>query len=146
MKERITAHFSDKRFAAVKEAMDNILPVVLLLLALLIVFQFVVPVTPQLQAWVQIAGWGVAVFFAVRLAVDYRLSDPDENFWRNHWSDLLMVIPLFTLLQEARLATLLDEAVGVSRIENEIAAMSTLQNSRMAAKLTKIIHIFRRSI
>jgi hypothetical protein len=146
MKERITAHLSDKRFAAVKQRMDDALPVVLLLLTLLIIFQFVVPVTPKLQTWIHMAGWGVAVFFAARLAVDYRLSGPDENFWRNHWSDLLMAIPLFTLLQEARLAKLMEEVVGVSRIQNEIAAMSTLKNSRTAAKLTKIIHILRRSI
>lgn len=137
---------SEQRFSLIKSGMDEAVPIVLLLFGLLIVFQFLIPVTPELKALIHYAAWGVAIFFLIRLAVDYRLHDSDESFWRTHWSDLLMAIPLFTILQEARLAAYLERVLGASQLRNEIAAVSILRDSRAASKIAKIIQILRRTV
>lgn len=137
--------FSDRKAAAVKSRLDHFLPLVLLLLALLVVFQFMFAVTPELQQWVNVANWSVAGYFAIRLAVDYKLHDPGEQFWRNHWLDILMVIPLFSLIQEARIIRLAEESL-IASVGEEMVATSAIRNTKVAAEVTRIVRILRRSI
>jgi hypothetical protein len=141
----LPTRISEKRFAAVKQLLDNILPFMLLLLAFIILFQFAFPVTEQLQQYLTLANWGVMAYFAVRLAVDYRLSGPDDNFWQNHWMDVLMVVPLFSAAREARLARAAEETVVASDAGEQLLATSAIRNSRAAAKVTRILRIIKRS-
>lgn len=146
MRTVLESRVSDRHFAATKDVLDNILPVMLLLLTFLIVFQFAFPVTNQLQQYITLANWGVMAYFAVRLAVDYRLSGPDEQFWRSHWMDILMVLPLFSIMQEARMARAAEETIEATGVSEELIATSALRNSQAAAKLTRIFRILKRSI
>lgn len=145
----IDARFSDQRFAAIKRGLDNVLPMMLLLVTFLVIFQFVLDVTARVKAVLAVANWAVAAYFAVRLAVDFKLSDPGEPFLKQHWMEMIMVIPLFSLLQEARLLKLVQESelIGteLALTEQELLATSSLRNTQIAAKLTKIIHLVRRS-
>lgn len=146
MKNVLHSPFSDKNFSAAKSTLDGALPFVLLLLTLLIVFQFAFPVTQKLQGWLSLANWGVILYFVVRLGVDYRLHEPGEAFWRNHWMDVLMVIPLFSFVQEARIAKVAEETIGLTAAGDELAATTALRNSQAAAKITRIARIIRRSV
>lgn len=139
-------HFSDKRFAAIKQRLDSALPFMLLLLTLLIVFQFAFPVTEQFQHYLVFANWGVMAYFAARLVVDYRLSGDEEGFWRSHWMEVLMVIPMFSIMQEARLAKVAEESVIASEAGEGILATSAFRNSQAAARITRILRIIKRSI
>lgn len=145
MKQALESTFSDKNFSAIKAVLDDILPFMLLLIALLVVFQFAFPVTQQFQHYITLANWGVMAYFAVRLTVDYKLSEPGEKFWRNHWLDVLMVIPMFSIFREARVVAIADEAVVGTQMGEEVAATSALRNSRAAAKITRIMRMLKRS-
>lgn len=143
---KLSSRFSDQRIASVKARLDSALPFVLMLLTLLLVFQFAFAVTPRMQVWINYASWGVAAYFAVRLVVDYKLHEPGERFWRSHWLDILMVIPLFTLLQEARVAKIAQESLFASQIGEEVAATTALRNTKVAAEVTKMARLIRRSV
>lgn len=141
---------SDRRFRGAKTVLDHTLPFALLLLTFLIVFQYAITVTPQLQQWITWANWVVVGYFASRLVVDFKLADPDEPFLREHWLDILMIIPLFSIAKELRGVKLIEEAAQESKLLAEagdsIAATSALRNSKVAAKITRSIRLLKRSL
>lgn len=147
IKKELDERFSDRYFAAVKAVLDSTLPFVLLLVTLLVVFEFGVQVTSQIQGWINIANWAVIGYFVARLVVDFKLSDPGEPFLRRHWLDILMVLPLFSVAREVKVMKLLEESQLITLFNEEgLIATSALQNTQVAAKLTRIVRIIKRSL
>jgi hypothetical protein len=140
----VDENLSEQGFLSLKLVLDNVMPFILLLIVFVIIFQFFVPITPGVQIWIDRANWTLITYFALRLAVVYRLSNNHTEFFRQHWLDMLLVIPLFSLLQEVRALKLLEEAslLGTESASGSRAAAST----GAAAKLTRISRIIKRSI
>lgn len=129
-----------------KEFLDGLLPFVLLSLGSMIVFQFAFPVSTRIEHYITFLNWGFMFYFGLRLAVDYRLRDDNEDFWRNHWMDILLVIPLFSILQEVEVFAVAEESAGISEVGEHLVTAPFLRNSQAAAKLTRIARIIRRSL
>ncbi|MFB6244945.1 MAG: hypothetical protein ABEJ03_01210 [Candidatus Nanohaloarchaea archaeon] len=135
--EDLEQEIPDGELARLKESLDDVLPVVLILLFFVVVFSFIGPVSDRMAAWITYANYVVILYFASRLLVEYRLSDPEGSFFRNHILDFAMLIPAFSILEEVKLAAALEDS--------ELAAGSAAQ-AGVVARLTKISRIIRRSI
>jgi hypothetical protein len=133
---------------SIKSALDDILPFVILLLAFSVMFSFVVPVSNNLSVWITRANYLVIVYFAARLAVEFKLSNSNHQFVHDHWLDMLMVIPAFSILQEAKFVRLADDLFEEYELlsSSEMMTGSAFRSTGVAARMTKISKIVKRSI
>ncbi|MFB6292329.1 MAG: hypothetical protein ABEI58_02950 [Candidatus Nanohaloarchaea archaeon] len=143
----LKSRFSRHRAHRLKVALDNIMPFTLLLIAFVLVFEFVVPITSRMEIWITRANWALISYFTLRLAVAFRLSRSHHEFMHQHWLDILLVVPVFSMFREiraGRYALEMAEAPMVGRfMAGQTQLMSTTQN---AAKLTRMARILRRSV
>jgi len=128
-----------------KNSLDSFLPFVLLLLGLVIAFNFVLPVSNRMEVWVTYANYVVVAYFAARLVVEYRLSAKGEPFFRNHWLDVAMVVPAFSILEEVKLASALRE-LKLFDYAPEFVTGAAARSTSIAARITRILRMIKRSI
>lgn len=143
----IESQLSRSQAYRIKSSLDRVMPAVILLIGFVLVFEFLLSVTPAMQQWITWANWVLVAYFATRLAISYRLSTNHDKFIHRHWLDILLVVPAFSLLQEvklARLAPALDDLPVFERgILHSVQASSEAEN---AAKLTRITRIIKKSV
>lgn len=146
LEESMDAKIAGEDALSLKRGLDSVLPFIFLLLGFIVLFGFVVPVSQRVAIWVTWANYVVIAYFGVRLAVEYRLSNSNDQFLREHWLDLLMVIPVFSLFEEFKLAQLMEQSV-LARFAPEMAASSAaFRSTTVAARMTKIARMLKRSI
>lgn len=137
---------------SLKKSLDDVLPFIFLLLGFSILFGFVLPVNHTLAVYVTWANYVVIAYFAVRLVVEFRLSNSSDSFFKDHWLDMLMVIPAVSIIQEARLfrfiggLQFLDDIGLAARNSKLLTGSATLEGTGIAARLTKIARMIKRSI
>lgn len=127
----------------IKSLLDQILPIALLSLTFVLLFGWFVPVTETMAAYISYLNWAVIAYFAVRLAVELRLSTHREQFVQNHLLDFLLVIPAFSLLREAKLL----QVIGELDLFGEEAVMSAafMKEASIAGQMTRITRIVKKS-
>ena len=130
---------------SIKAALDDVLPFIILLLAFVIMFSFVVPVSDRMHVWVNYANYLVIAYFATRLAVEFKLANSKHQFMNDHWVDMLMVVPAFSILQEARIMRIVEET-AVARYSSNMVTGSALQGTGIAARLTRISRMVKKSL
>lgn len=142
--ESLEKVISRRKASRFKKLLDIILPIALLSLTFVILFSFIVPLTQQIQVYIQYLNWAVIIYFAARLAVELRLSSQRGEFVQNHLLDFLLIVPAFSLLREAKLLQ------GLREIDlfNEEAAMSAafMKDASLATQMTRITRIVKRSL
>lgn len=147
IEESIEGRFSRHRAHQIKVALDNVMPFILLLVGFVIVFEFFLTVTPAMQTWISWANWTLIGYFGARLAVAYRLSTNHEQFMDNHWLDILLVVPVFSVLQEVRVARLAPALADLPVFQRGILHITEMRSTAgTAAKLTRIVRIIKRSV
>jgi hypothetical protein len=130
---------------SIKSALDDVLPFIVLLLAFVIMFSFVVPVSDRLSVWVKYANYLVIAYFATRLGVEFKLANSKNQFVSDHWLDMLMVVPAFSILQEAKIMKIVEETV-LARYGSKMFTGSALQGTGIAARLTRISRMVKKSL
>lgn len=142
---KMESSFTRNHASRMKKSLDDVLPIMFVLLGCIIVFSFFVPVSPQMAMWVTYANYLVIVYFVARLIVEYRLAMSNEPFFRNHWLDLVMVIPAFSILEEVKLVSMLDEMVGFGFLPEAVTGAAA-RATGVSARITKIFRMVKRSI
>ncbi|MFB6191668.1 MAG: hypothetical protein ABEJ07_04025 [Candidatus Nanohaloarchaea archaeon] len=143
----LESHLSRSQAYRMKTALDSVMPVVLLLVGFVLVFEFFLSITPAMARWITWANWALILYFATRLAVAYRLSTNHDRFIQQHWLDILLVVPVFSVMQEARVAKLvpaLDDLPVFRR--GVLYAFQGGTAAENAAKLTRITRIIKKSV
>ncbi len=133
-------------FLDLKSALDNVLPFILLLLGFVILFTFFVPVTARVEKWIVWGNWIVISYFAVRLVVEFKLSNSDQEFVRQHWLDMLIVIPVFSIFEEVKMMQVVRESEFLPVSREVMTGSATVESTGIAARLTKISRIIRKSL
>ncbi len=147
IEESIEGRFSRHRAHQIKILLDHIMPFVLLLIGFIIVFEFFLTVTPRMATWITWANWALIGYFVARLGVSYRLSTNHEKFVDDHWLDILLVIPLFSIVQEVRLARVAPALADLPVFRRGILHITEISSTAgNAAKLTRITRIIKRSV
>jgi hypothetical protein len=143
----IESQLSRSQAYRIKSSLDRVMPMVLLLVGFVLVFEFFLSVTPAMQQWITWANWALIAYFATRLAVSYRLSTNHDQFIHRHWLDILLVVPAFSLMQEVRLAKLAPALDDLPVFQRGILyTLNTGKNAETAAKMTRITRILKRSV
>ncbi|MFB6209070.1 MAG: hypothetical protein ABEJ56_02925 [Candidatus Nanohaloarchaea archaeon] len=135
---------SKKKAFRLKAFLDQILPVALLSLTFVVLFGLFVPVTEKLRIYITYLNWGVIVYFAARLAIEFRLSSHRDTFFRTHWLDFLLVVPAVSVLREVRTFGALSD-LGLFD-EEALVSAAFLKELGVSAQLTKISRIVKKSI
>ncbi len=139
--------FSRHRAHRLKVALDNIMPFTLLLIAFVLIFEFLVPITARMEVWINRANWALIGYFALRLAVAFRLSRSHHEFMHQHWLDILLVVPVVSMFQEIRMGRYALEMAEAPMVGRFTAGQTTFPAAtRNAAKLTRMARILRRSV
>lgn len=140
-------HFSRSQAYRVKVALDNVMPFVLLLIGFVLVFEFFLSVTSRMQVWINRANWALIVYFGSRLVVSYRLSRDHDQFMHRHWLDIMLVIPIFSLMQEIRFAKMFPALKDMPVFERGVLHIAkTKPAAENAVKLTRITRIIKKSV
>lgn len=146
LEESVESRVSRTRAYRMKMMLDQVMPFVILLIGFIVVFEFLLSISPAMARWISWANWALILYFAARLGVAYRLSTDHEQFVHQHWLDILLVVPAFSLMQEVRLASVapaLDDLPVFERgVLHSVRSGSKAEN---AAKLTRITRIIKRS-
>jgi hypothetical protein len=141
--EEETKQFLPRKYAAeFKLFLDRFLPYALILLLSMIVLNFLGNITDQTSRAIRYLNWLLICYFSLRLAMAFRLAESDREFLRQHWFDALIIIPAFTLVQEIKALAIFEEAES----GEATAGIMTTQNAGIAAQITKIVKIIKRSI
>lgn len=127
--------------AQLKRFLDHFLPFALILLGSLLTVNYLVPLTGSAETYITYANWLLVSYFSLRLTMAFRLAESDKKFLQQHWLDVLLVIPAFSLLKEFKGLQLLEESLMA-----EEEAGSTLANLPVATQISRIIRITKRSI
>lgn len=139
LERRVNARIG-RRAVQIRAAMDNVLPFIGLLVGFIVIFGLLLNPGPAVARYVKYANYAVLAFFILRLGVEYRLKSSEtsaQTFLENHWLDVAMVIPAFSVLEEVELAGMLEEtALGTVSV----------RGTSMAAHLTKISRVLKRSV
>lgn len=147
LEKSLESRFSRHRAHQIKIALDNVMPFILLLVGFVVVFQFFLTVTPAMEIWINRANWALIAYFGARLIVSYRLSTDHDRFMQQHWLDILLVIPLFSIVQEIRVARIAPALAELPAFERGILKVTQLRSTAgNAAKLTRIVRIIKRSV
>ena len=144
LEKSIESRYSYNDALDLKIFLDNILPFILILVTFVILFGFFLPVNATVQKWVGWANWTVIGYFSLRLFVGFRLARSKEKFIRQHWFDFLLIIPLFSLLAQAQVFGLLGEMN--LPVEEGLVTPAIVQNTGVAAQMTRITRIVSRSV
>ncbi|MFB6189946.1 MAG: hypothetical protein ABEJ91_00010 [Candidatus Nanohaloarchaea archaeon] len=143
----IESQISRSQAYRIKSSLDRVMPVVLLLIGFVLVFEFFLSVTPAMQQWITWANWTLIAYYATRLVVSYRLSTNHDKFIHRHWLDILLVVPVFSLMQEVRLARLAPALDDLPVFERGILySLNAGKNAETAAKMTRITRILKKSV
>jgi hypothetical protein len=135
--------FLPRRYAAeIKVFLDKFLPYSLILLGSLLTVNYFGNIKPSTARLITMLNWVLVSYFSLRLAMAFRLAESDRDFLRQHWFDALLILPAFTLIQEVRGLILLEE-VGE---EEATAGIMMGRNTSLAAQITRIIRIVKKSI
>jgi hypothetical protein len=135
--------FLPRRYAAeIKVFLDKFLPYSLILLGSLLTVNYFGNIKPSTARLITMLNWVLVSYFSLRLAMAFRLAESDRDFLRQHWFDALLILPAFTLIQEVRGLILLEE-VGE---EEATAGIMLGRNTSLAAQITRIIRIVKKSI
>lgn len=143
--EKMESSFTRNHASRMKKSMDDVLPLMFVLLGCIMLFSFVIPVSPRMAMWVTYANYLVIVYFVARLVVEYRLAVSGEPFFRNHWLDMLMVIPAFSILEEVKFLGLLDEFIEIEALPGALSGAAT-RATGVSARIAKIFRLVKRSI
>lgn len=147
IEESLEGHLSRSQAYSIKKALDRTMPMILLLIGFVIIFEFFLTITPAMQLWITWANWALIAYFAMRLAVAYRLSTNHDRFVQQHWLDILLVVPAFSLMQEVKMARLAPAMDDLPVFERGILhSLSIGRKADNAAKLTRITRIIKRSV
>jgi len=141
------ALISEKRAFEAKKWLDRLLPLVLIVLSFVILVGMGISVSPSITNAINYLSWTVIIYFAARLAVGFRLAKSNRKFFRNHWMDFVLVIPAFSLLEEAQLFKFLQD-IELFSINTETAAGSAAatQNTGLFARIARIVRISEKSL
>lgn len=137
---------------SIKKSLDDVLPFIFLLLGFSVLFGFILPVSKTVAVYVTWANYVVIAYFAIRLVVEFRLSNSRDRFVKDHWIDMLMVIPAVSIIQEARIFRFvsglgfLDELGLTAQKSSLLTGSATLEGTSVAARLTKISRMIKRSL
>ena len=129
----------------VKKILDKVLPLALLGVLFLIMTAFVIPVSQRMATWINYLNWAVIVYFAARLAVEFRLATSSNEFVHEHWLDFMLVVPAFSVLREVKVAKLLEELEILSIDTETVIGSAALSRLGIAGQITRIIRIVKRS-
>ena len=129
--------------AKLKVFLDIFLPYALILLGSLVTLNFFGNVDARTAQIIHYLNWLLVSYFILRFAAAFRLAESDREFLKNHWFDALLVIPAFSLIQELRVFQILDE-IGFG--EKAASGALATRNAGIAAQITKIVKIIKRSI
>ncbi|MFB6204759.1 MAG: hypothetical protein ABEJ75_03870 [Candidatus Nanohaloarchaea archaeon] len=135
---------SKRHLTNTKRFLDGFMPLAVLMIAFLVFTQFLGPLDPVYIRFINYANWALIAFFAVRLGIAYRLSNSHQDFVHRHWLDIMLLIPVFSMLQEVRAFSLV--AGEEAPVAEELVASSTVANTGLAAKFTKMARIVKRSV
>lgn len=144
MESRIEERFSKRHLAHMQYVLDEFMPFALLLILFVVSFQFFIALSPAAQQMINWLNWILIGYFGVRLVIAYRLSSSHVDFLHNHWLDLFLVIPVFSMMQEFRALRLLP-AMEEAPVMGQFMASTTVTNTSYAAKMTRIVRIVKRS-
>ncbi|MFB6100464.1 MAG: hypothetical protein ABEK16_04280 [Candidatus Nanohalobium sp.] len=142
--EEVEGFLPRKYAAELKIFLDRFLPYALILLGSLLTLNFLVEIGSRAANMINILNWALISYFSLRLAMAFRLAESDTAFLKQHWFDALLVIPAFTLLQEFRALIALEE-IGIGE-EEAAAGLIASRNAGLAAQITRIIRIVKRSL
>ncbi len=146
VQESVERKVMGESFLDVKSALDNVLPFILILLGFIVLFNFFLPVTPRIEQWIVYGNWVVLFYFAIRVGVEFKLASSDREFVRQHWLDLMMLVPVFSLFREIRMARALERLGLMSASEEFMTGSATFRSTGIAARLTKISRMIKRSL
>ncbi|WEL23670.1 hypothetical protein [Candidatus Nanohalovita haloferacivicina] len=133
---------SKKSASRVKTVLDSFLPLVLILLSFVILFQFF-NFGPAADTYISYLNYVVILFFAARLGIGLRLAQSNTKFVEDHWLDMLMVIPALSILEELEVGAIFEQQmVG----EKATAGIAMARNLGLSAKMTKIIRLVKRTV
>ena len=142
--EEVESFLPRKYAAETKMLLDRFLPFSLLLLVSLLTVNFLVEIKASTAQAITYLNWALIIFFSLRLAMAFRLAESDTEFLKQHWFDALLVIPAFTLLKEIKAASALGQ-IGITEEEAAAGAIAS-RNTGLAAQITRIIRIIKRSL
>lgn len=138
--ERVVPRSYAARF---KIFLDRFLPYSLMLLFSLIALSILGGVNSRTAAVINYLNWTLVGYFALRLALAFRLAKKDTEFLKQHWFDALLVVPAFTLVQEFRAFTIFEDSV---QAEEALSGMAVTRNAGIASQITRIVRIIKRSL
>lgn len=64
----------------------------------------VVHLTPRGHAWLGHADWAITAFFGLEFMVRFGVAPSRRQYFREHWIDLVAIVPFFRIFRMARLA------------------------------------------
>lgn len=129
--------------ARVKVLLDRFLPYSLILLFSLIVLSILGGVNSRTATVIYYLNWTLVGYFALRLALAFRLAKNDTEFLKQHWFDALLVVPAFTLVQEFKAFKVFENSV---QGEEALSGMAVTRNAGIASQITRIVRIIKRSL
>lgn len=143
--ESMDSRLKDQDALSIKSSLDDILPMILIVLLFVVLFNFVIPVGQKLHLWVTWANYLVIAYFSVRLIVEYRLASSHEKFFHEHLFDFLMIVPAVSILEEVKLFQAARDYEIVEQTPGFLTGAS-LPTLGISARLGKIFRIIKRSI
>lgn len=138
---------SRKRAWRAKNILDKLLPLAILSILAIILFGFGLKVNSSIASIITYLNWAVIAYFAARLAVGLRLAKSNKRFFKTHWMDFVLVIPAFSLLEEAEMLEFMADT-GWGPVQDETIASSMLasRNAGVFAKMTRIVRIVKKIV
>ncbi|MBC5793408.1 MAG: hypothetical protein H8Z69_05240 [Nanohaloarchaea archaeon] len=143
IEEGLESRFSQKRASRAKKILDQLLPFALIGIGSIITVMFVLPVNPGTRTAVNLLNYGLIIYFSARLVVAARLATSRKQFFEQHWLDFLLIIPVFSIMREARVGRAIAEFLP---FEEEALLGAYIGRLSIAGKLTKISRIVKRSV
>ena len=143
IENKIQAFAPDNKRADAKILLDKLMPIALILLGSLATFHFFIPVNNQLSNTVQLVNLGLLLFFTARLALAFSLAKSHKNFLKQHWFDVLLIIPVIGLFTDLKLLAMIESEVEEKTLLGFLFARSTLLAGQIARVYTWIRRIVR---
>ena len=131
---------SKKSASRLKMLLDSFLPLALILMSFVILFQFF-NIGPAAETYIGYLNWVVLVFFAARLGIGLRLAKSNTRFVENHWLDILMVVPALSIAEELEMGAVFEQQLMG---EKATAGMAIARNLDLSARMTKITRMIKR--
>ncbi len=143
IEEGLESRFTQRKASKAKKVLDQLLPLALIGIGSILTVTFVLPVNSGTRTAVNILNYGLIIYFGARLVVAARLATSRRQFFEQHWLDFLLVIPVFSIMREAKIGRALAE---VMPFEGEALLGAYVGRLSIAGKLTRMGRIVKRSI